>query len=161
MAGRRPKPTAIKVLEGNPGKRPLNENEPQYREANVRVPYGRLPEESRRLWKTLAEPLAELGVLKETDLPAFEMLCLHYAVARAGLAEMLADGLGEGIAVSTEGMGGIKKHPAASVFRDNSIAFKSYLAEFGLTPSSRVKIRAEPAKELTLAELLFEGVPDE
>ncbi|HZK10243.1 MAG TPA: phage terminase small subunit P27 family, partial [Clostridia bacterium] len=27
--GRKPKPTALKVLEGNPGKRPLNKNEPQ------------------------------------------------------------------------------------------------------------------------------------
>ncbi|MEQ8198694.1 MAG: phage terminase small subunit P27 family, partial [Clostridiaceae bacterium] len=27
--GRKPKPTAIKVLEGNPGKRPLNKNEPK------------------------------------------------------------------------------------------------------------------------------------
>ena len=27
--GRKPKPTAIKKLEGNPGKRKLNQNEPQ------------------------------------------------------------------------------------------------------------------------------------
>ena len=26
--GRKPKPTALKVLEGNPGKRPLNDREP-------------------------------------------------------------------------------------------------------------------------------------
>lgn len=29
MAGRKPKPTAIKELEGNPGKRKLNEFEPK------------------------------------------------------------------------------------------------------------------------------------
>ena len=29
MRGRKPTPTAIKVLEGNPGKRPLNDREPQ------------------------------------------------------------------------------------------------------------------------------------
>lgn len=28
MAGRKPKPTAVKKLEGNPGKRKLNKNEP-------------------------------------------------------------------------------------------------------------------------------------
>ena len=27
--GRKPKPTAVKVLEGNPGKRSLNTNEPK------------------------------------------------------------------------------------------------------------------------------------
>jgi hypothetical protein len=29
MRGRRPKPTRLKVLTGNPGKRPLNMDEPQ------------------------------------------------------------------------------------------------------------------------------------
>ena len=29
MAGRKPKPTAIKELEGNPGKRKLNKKEPK------------------------------------------------------------------------------------------------------------------------------------
>jgi hypothetical protein len=29
MRGRRPKPTPVKVLTGNPGKRPLNKNEPR------------------------------------------------------------------------------------------------------------------------------------
>ena len=28
-SGRRPQPTALKVLRGNPGKRPLNVDEPQ------------------------------------------------------------------------------------------------------------------------------------
>ncbi|MGH7717148.1 MAG: phage terminase small subunit P27 family, partial [Vulcanimicrobiaceae bacterium] len=29
MAGRKPKPTHLKLVAGNPGKRPPNENEPQ------------------------------------------------------------------------------------------------------------------------------------
>lgn len=29
--GRKPTPTAIKMLEGNPGKRPLNTKEPKYK----------------------------------------------------------------------------------------------------------------------------------
>lgn len=29
MAGRKPKPTAVKKLEGNPGKRKLNSKEPE------------------------------------------------------------------------------------------------------------------------------------
>ena len=34
--GRKPKPTALKMLEGNPGKRPLNEYEPKH--SNYAVP---------------------------------------------------------------------------------------------------------------------------
>ena len=36
--GRKPKPTALKALEGNPGKRPLNEHEPMPPKATLRCP---------------------------------------------------------------------------------------------------------------------------
>ena len=42
--GRRPKPTALKKLEGNPGKRPLNELEPVPPVASLRCPNYLLPE---------------------------------------------------------------------------------------------------------------------
>ena len=41
-------------------------------------------------------------------------------------------------------------------------AFKGYLTEFGLTPSSRARIKAEPAaKGKTLADILFTGVTND
>ena len=42
--GRKPKPTALKVLEGNPGKRPLNENEPIPPKGSIKCPSWLLPE---------------------------------------------------------------------------------------------------------------------
>lgn len=36
--GRPPKPTAIKELEGNPGKRPLNKNEPKPKQTAPKCP---------------------------------------------------------------------------------------------------------------------------
>jgi P27 family predicted phage terminase small subunit len=171
-AGRKPKPTEQKKLAGNPGKRALNDAEPAYKTADPRVPKGKLPKEAQELWRALAGHMAELGVLKVTDLPALEMLCLHYAVARAALAQMLTDGrveveneqgerfvVSEGIAVTIDSAVGLKKHPAATVLKENSLAFKAYLTEFGLTPSSRVRIKVEGGeKEPSLAELLFDGV---
>ena len=47
--GRKPKPTAIKVLEGNPGKRPLNEHEPAPPKANIKCPTWLLPE-AKKEW---------------------------------------------------------------------------------------------------------------
>lgn len=172
MAGRRPKPTAIKKLQGNPGKRPLNQREPKPAAAVISVPRGRLPDDGKRLWRSLAPLLVNLKVLTEADLPALEMLCLHYAVARAALVEMLNDGkveveddqgnrytVSEGIAVTAMGNQGIKKHPAASVFRENSTAFRMYLTEFGLTPASRVRLKMDTGEEeKSLAEMLFEVV---
>ena len=103
-----------------------------------------------RLWKTLAKPLADLGVLKETDLTALEMLCVHYGVVRESVRDLEKDGL------TTEGMyGSVKKHPSASVFVENSRMLKAYLTEFGLTPSSRVRIKADPEETKTLAQILM------
>ena len=42
--GRKPKPTALKVLEGNPGKRPLNDREPVPPKATLKCPAWLLPE---------------------------------------------------------------------------------------------------------------------
>ena len=152
--GKKPKPTALKELAGKPGHRPLPESEPKPGPANLKIPRGRLPEDAKRLWKSLAKPLADVGVLRETDLPAFEMLCLHYAVARMGYEEIEEEGI-----ITWNTQGGAKKHPGATVFIENSRAFRAYLTEFGLTPSSRVRIDADPtAESKSLSDILFEGV---
>ena len=156
MASPRPKPTALKLLAGKPGHHPLNKAEPRPGKPDIRVPNGKLPKQGQQLWRVLAGQLEALGVLKSTDLVALEILCLHYAVVRMAFETIESEGL-----TAETGQSGLKKHPAAGIFRENSAAFKSYLIEFGLTPSSRVKIKAEPAEtEKTLADLLFEGVEE-
>ena len=156
IRGTKPKPTELKKLAGNPGRRPLNENEPQPGSANLNVPRGRLPKEGQRVWKTLAKPLEEMGVLTEFDLIAFEMLCLHYATARQAADILNALGL---FVKDKNDPNEPRKNPAAQIFRDNSKHLLSYLAEFGLTPSSRVRIKAiEKVDDRSLAEILFEEV---
>ena len=47
MAGRKPKPTRLKIIQGNPGKRPLNKNEPQPERRLMRAP-SHLSEEAKK-----------------------------------------------------------------------------------------------------------------
>lgn len=70
IRGRKPKPTALKVLEGNPGHRPLNKREP--------MPKGRLPrcpdwleEDAKKEWKRLGKILAEMGDADESRYDGF------------------------------------------------------------------------------------------
>ena len=72
--GRKPKPTALKVLEGNPGKRPLNDREPVPPKATLKCPAWLLPE-AKKEWKRLAPALEAMGVLTMADLTAFEGYC--------------------------------------------------------------------------------------
>ena len=78
MAGRKPKPTAIKELEGNPGKRKLNKKEPKPEKGMPVCPEWLLPE-AKAEWKRLCEKLNQMGVLTEVDMAAFAVYCQSYA----------------------------------------------------------------------------------
>ena len=59
MAGRKPKPTALKKLEGNPGKRKLNTKEPVPDKGMPDCPKWLLPE-TKEEWKRLCQKLSEM-----------------------------------------------------------------------------------------------------
>ena len=76
--GRKPTPTAIKELEGNPGKRPLNKNEPKPTKKAPPCPKWLEPE-AKKEWRRLAKKMEQLGVLTEVDMAAFAGYCQAYA----------------------------------------------------------------------------------
>ncbi len=73
MVGRQRTPTALKVVKGNPGKRPLPENEPDPR-GEVKKP-AFVKYRATRFWKQFAPELERLGVLKSTDVVMFGVWC--------------------------------------------------------------------------------------
>src|SRR5262245_41506 len=74
MRGRKPVPTALKVLRGNPGRRPLNPAEPTPAPAPVNPPDW-LPQDARAEWDRLAPMLARNGLLTEMDIDALVAYC--------------------------------------------------------------------------------------
>ena len=78
QAGRKPKPTAIKRLEGNPGKRKLNDQEPMPAKKAPKCPIW-LEVEAKKEWRRTARQLEELGILTEVDMAAFAGYCQAYA----------------------------------------------------------------------------------
>ena len=76
--GRKPKPTAVKVLEGNPGKRSLNTGEPKPEKKAPRCPAW-LEDEAKKEWRRMAKQLENLGILTEIDMAAFAGYCQAYA----------------------------------------------------------------------------------
>lgn len=77
MAGRKPKPTALKKLEGNPGKRKLNTKEPIPAKGMLNCPEWLLPE-AKKEWERLADLMNQMGVLTEVDMAAFAAYCQSY-----------------------------------------------------------------------------------
>lgn len=153
--GRKPKPTQLKKLAGNPGRRPLNQAEPDFagNGKKPRKPIG-LPYYASRLWDQISDPLYKNGLLTVVDVPVLQSLCLAYH----WMIEANKDLKKRGILV-VDVNGDIRKNPAEMVARQQSSLLVKAAAEFGITPSSRSRITAIPEEsEASLADLLFSMV---
>lgn len=149
--GRKPKPTAVKVLEGNPGKRSLNTREPQPKMKAPQCPEW-LEEEARVEWKRMAEQMEHLGILTEIDMAAFAGYCQAYA--RWKEAEEFISR--HGTIVRTPS-GYWQQVPQVSIAQTYLKIMNKFCEQFGLTPSSRSRIvtdagddKANDAMELLL-----------
>jgi P27 family predicted phage terminase small subunit len=147
MATPRPVPTALKLIQGNPGKRAINKSEPKKVAANLRVP-GHLDTIAKTQWKKLAGVLDDLGVISQTDLSALEQCVETYARIRRLRIEIkkLGGTAYESIKIDHKGeaTGEIlwKAYPQVAQLERAETNHKVYLTELGLTPSSRSKIQA-------------------
>ncbi|EPR3212970.1 phage terminase small subunit P27 family [Klebsiella pneumoniae] len=149
MAGRRPKPTHLKVVTGNPGKRKLNDKEPTPAK-EIPSPPAHLTDWGKVVWGRLTVLLDGMGVLTVADTLALERLCDIYADILQLRDTIAVEG--RTYTVQTEGGFLIKANPAVSMLADADRRFKSYLVEFGLTPAARtkVKVNGETPEEDTL-----------
>ncbi len=146
---RRPKPTALKELTGNPGGRALNDAEPKPQKGCPEMPRG-LSRCARREWHNITRQLEVLGVLAVTDGKALAMYCDTYSDWEEANRKCHKDGTWYSEPVlGSEGMLVGYKHKQAPWFniKINAMkAMKSFLIEFGLTPASRAKLRIEKAQ---------------
>ena len=71
------KPTNLKIIEGNPGKRPLNTDEPQP-PAGISCPRW-LSADARREWKRIKPVLESCRILTKADLAMLASYCQAWA----------------------------------------------------------------------------------
>ncbi len=141
LRGPAPKPTVLKVLEGNPGKQKLNTQEPQPSPPpKVPQPPKRLLPEARKEWRRLAKPMVALGLLTEVDTTAFAELCQNYAYYLAADEAILKDGAAGAVQMQQSATGYIQQHPLLSLRRQYYETWRKGLADFGLTPASRSRL---------------------
>ena len=143
MKGRKPKPTNLKVLEGNPGQRPLNENEPKPKPVAPKPPTW-LRKEAKKEWKRAAKELEQLGLLTQIDMATFAGYCQTYAKWRE--AEEFIQENGSTYEIPKYGEDGelisvyYQQYPQVSQARQYLEQITKLCAEFGMTPSSRSRI---------------------
>jgi P27 family predicted phage terminase small subunit len=138
--GRPPKPTAIKLLEGNPGKRPLNEKEPQPDKKAPECPSWLEPE-AKKEWERMAESMEAIGILTEIDMTSFAGYCQAYARWKEA-EEFLSK---HGTIFKTPS-GYIQQVPQVSIAQTYLKAMKDFASQFGLTPAARTRIQVNTDK---------------
>ncbi|HCR1107425.1 TPA: phage terminase small subunit P27 family [Klebsiella aerogenes] len=145
MAGRPKKPTALKVIQGNPGKRALPEHEPKPERGTPCAP-AHFGGTARDWFAEAAAELDKIGVLTLLDGNALELLIEAYAEYRQHCEELDAEGYTYRT-TSTTGETVIKAHPAAAMKSDAWKRVRAMLGEFGMTPASRAKVSTKHGGE--------------
>lgn len=156
--GRKPKPTFLKVLQGNPGCRPLNKYEPKPSAYEVPPPPDVLTADARIEWERVAEEAYNLNLLKIVDVQVLASYCQSYGrwvVAERMLARIAAlDPQSNGLLIKAANGTAIPNpllYIAAGAMRD----MVRYAAEFGFTPAARTRIAVE---QTTKRESKFAGL---
>ena len=134
--GRKPTPTAIKELEGNPGKRPLNDAEPKPQKKAPACPKW-LDAEAKKEWRRLAKNMEAMGVLTEVDMAAFAGYCQAYARWKQA-EERITD---RGLVMRTPS-GYAQQVPYISIAQQYLRLMNQFAEQFGLTPAARSRIIA-------------------
>ena len=155
MRGRRPKPTRLKVLTGNPGKRPLNRDEPRPEVAVPDCP-AELGPVAQREWHRLVGDLVALRLLTNLDRAALAAYCNAYAL----WAESL-EGIRKHGAMVKSPSGYPIQSPYIAIANRQAEIMMRIASEFGFTPASRSRIATPSQTEPTLFDRMDDPSPEE
>jgi len=148
------KPTELKVLMGNPGKRPLPENEPKPKPIMDKVePPAFLNDHAIKTWERLFPVLKSINLITEADIESFTILCQSY-----GIWVECETSLKNGRTDEYTNKGGNKneiEHPLSKIAQKAFERYKSLCTEFGLTPASRSRIQVTGQEEADEMEQLL------
>jgi P27 family predicted phage terminase small subunit len=155
--GRKPKPSHLKLVTGNPGRRPLNEQEPR--------PPKKLPDPPAHLsaaaleeWQRVAPMLNTLGVLTLADRGVLATYCQSWGrlcQAESALAKLArADPNGHGLIVKTKN-GNAVQNPLVGIANKAANDMARFAAELGMTPSARSRVKVGDGEAADPADSYF------
>jgi P27 family predicted phage terminase small subunit len=136
--GRKPTPTALKLLKGTRRDR-IPQSEPRPRSTRPKCP-GHLDAVAKAEWKRLLPILERMRVLTEADGAALAIYCEDFSLLRKAEEDIASSGI-----LTEAGTGGWKTNPAVTIAAGCRMRMARMLVEFGLTPSARTRVKAAEA----------------
>jgi len=150
-SGRRPKPPILKVLHGGKDRRPADMKAAEAKPTiamTVPEPNKDLPPKAKEYWRRLAKELWPIGLLTNADLSAFEQLCLAYSDWQHSLEQkrkgywVRDDSKPHMMNAATQRVEPAKMvNPYIKIEREDQKRLARMEIEFGLTPSSRSRVK--------------------
>jgi P27 family predicted phage terminase small subunit len=151
MRGRKPQPTRRRELDGNPGKRALNPNEPTPDAPSdaFDVPPPELEGQTRAAdeWRRLAPILRRSRQVTEVDRAALIALCVEWGRYLDAQVKLLKTGM-----VVTTASGYPLPNPYLAIANKALQGCTRLWAELGMTPSSRSRVQLPPDASDPFAE---------
>jgi P27 family predicted phage terminase small subunit len=142
-----PKPTAMEILEGRPGHRPINRNEPKPRNVPPKCP-DHLDEKARKEWRRIVPILMRMRVLTEADGYALASLCQTYSTMVKAQEKLNEAGF-----LYKAPSGYVMQSPVLAVVNQCIETIVKLSREFGLTPAARSRVSTTSEPEVDLLEL--------
>ena len=139
MKGRKPTPTALHVLRGNPGKRRRNPREPRPPALEALEAPAWLDPAAREEWQRLAPLLGQLGVVTATDADVLAAYCEAWVTWKQATLKLRQGGL-----IVTTGKGDRVVSPYVKIAHHAMALCARLLVELGMTPSARARVQVRP-----------------
>lgn len=137
MRGTKPQPTALKLLKGNPGKRPISPDEPTPTVVEeTAAPPDYLSDEAKKEWLRVAPILVRNGLLTEMDLDALGTYCAAFATWREATEKLRQFGM-----VVKSPTGYPIPSPYLPIANQATKQMRAIMADFGMNPSARTRVR--------------------
>jgi P27 family predicted phage terminase small subunit len=135
--GRPPKSTRLRKLDGNPGKRPLNEREPRPTGPLVKPEF--VTGEAAKEWDRAVGAMPD-GLYTAADAPVLAVYCVAWVLFRNALAQVAKEGM------TAVGSTGQKiAHPSIAVAAKQSEIILRASDRLGMSPVARARLEVNDA----------------
>ena len=148
MGSRGPKalPDNVHRLNGNPSKKRLNFDPNTAVPVEIPDPPAHLSKDAREEWDRISVDLYRFGLISKVDRAALAVYCTAYARWAQVEAELNDKGI-EGLTQSTPN--GYEAPSALIILSNRQVEIMhKFLAEFGMSPSARVRVNPSPQMDL-------------
>jgi P27 family predicted phage terminase small subunit len=140
----------LKLLRGNPGRRPLNKNEPEPSAPLEPPPAPEfLSDYACAEWDRIAKELFRLRLLTGFDIAPLAAYCEAYAAWRTAVEKLkeaaARDPVAAALTVTTR-HGGVMQNPLFLSMRQAANDMVRYASEFGFTPAARSRVNTAEAQ---------------